>query len=560
MSGFDTFHFHLAPPYPGVSVYAERARDVQTSRLVTDEAAARFYLHRILDPRSTEDFPNIMAPDGPAQVPELTILDIQDSPVEGNRVVRFRQSHRGIPVFGSRVVVELGAEREFVSVDMKIGRVEVDALAWLSPADAVANLITALKLETFAVAKGPALVFFNVHDRRLLLAYLVEDVPASPLEPWAEAEPPADFRAVTLDSDAPEAYNYLVDATNGDIVFSYPSGPTLDIASLCRGVDDLGGQHEFYGRKVGNTFEMADPDRLVTTHDIRFGEIDGAPTPPPVAAPGADWGESNRAAVSAHVNATRVHDFFEAVLHRDGIDGKGMALVSVVNCTRAGLPTPPEWINAQWRPKEGRMVYGQRQLENGKFQSLATFLDVIAHELTHGITTHTAALVYRAESGALNESLSDIFGVIVNNWYLRGEESNVDDWDWEIGPGLSSDGEPIRDASQPTRRGCPDHMRDYRVVAYDVGGVHINSGIHTLAAVNLLRSMDASGARHFTPRAVAGFYYATLQRLTAQATFAEARKQMVDVVATRYAGFPHEASKKVAAVEAAYDAVGIDPL
>jgi len=559
ISGFDTLHFHAVQPDAGASADAEGFRGVRASGFATDEAAARFYLDQILAPRPGEEFRDIVASEEPARVPGLTLLDVQRSPVAENRVVRFRQAHRGVPVFGSRVVVELGAAQEFVSADLKTGRVEVDAVAGLAPADAVAHLIDALEMETFTPAKAPALVFFDVGGGKLVLAYLVEDVPARPPEAWAEAKPPADFRAVALDAEEPEAYNYFVDATNGEILFSYPSGPTLDIASVCRGVDDLGEYCEFSGRKLGGAFEMVDPDRLVTTHDIQFGEIDGAPTPPPVAAPGANWGESNRAAVSAHVNATRVHDFYEAVLHRDGIDGKGMALVSVVNCTRAGLPAPPEWINAQWRPKEGRMVYGQRHLGNGAFQSLATFLDVIAHELTHGVTSHTAALVYLAEPGALNESMSDIFGVIVNNWYLRGEASNVDDWGWEIGPGLGSGGEPLRDASQPTRCGCPDHMRDYRVVDYDLGGVHINSGIHTLAAVNVLRSTDPAGARHFTPREVAGLYYSTLQRLTAQATFAEARKQLRDVVASRYAGFPEEAAAKVAAVDAAYDAVGIAP-
>jgi Zn-dependent metalloprotease len=202
------------------------------------------------------------------------------------------------------------------------------------------------------------------------------------------------------------------------------------------------------------------------------------------------------------------------------------------------------------------MVYGQRLLANGTYQSLATFLDVIAHELTHGITGHTAALIYQDESGALNESISDILGVIVNNWYLH-DRNDVDTWDWEIGPGLGQGGKPLRNASSPATCGCPEKMRDYQHVTYDLGGVHINSGIHTLAAVHVLRSCKPDGKKHFTPGEVAGLYYSTLQRLPAQATFAETRKQLAQVVATRYAGFPADQAENVSAVHAAYDAVGI---
>ena len=63
----------------------------------------------------------------------------------------------------------------------------------------------------------------------------------------------------------------------------------------------------------------------------------------------------------------------------------------------------------------------------------------------------------------------------------------------------------------------PAHMKNFVKTTADSGGVHINSGIHTLAAVNVLRGTDASGARHFTPAEVAGLYYGTLQRLTAAA-------------------------------------------
>src|SRR5262249_7704916 len=124
------------------------------------------------------------------------------------------------------------------------------------------------------------------------------------------------------------------------------------------------------------------------------GDIDRAPVPAnAVSQPSNAWGSKNRAAVSAHVHATRVYDFYKSVLFRDGIDDKGMDLVSIVNCTYDQDESPPEWHNAVWH--ENKMWYGQDLAATGTLRSFARFLDVIAHELTHGVTEHTSNLVYQ---------------------------------------------------------------------------------------------------------------------------------------------------------------------
>jgi bacillolysin len=551
MDGVSAFHHHSDPSHYSQE---EGFRDLGARRFETDEAAARVHLDELLTASSEfEDFRGIVAPEDPALVPELRPTDTQGSPVEGNRVVRFLQTHRGVPVFASRVVVELGSERELVSADVKTATLDADPVARLSPADAasVGREIS----DGGEAPRAPRPVFFGDGKMEHTLAYLVEDVPMS--KPEHDEEPPDDVPRVWLDSLGATTMTYVVDARDGHVIFAYPGDHTLDIATLLRGVDDLGRQHDFHGRQANGGFEMEDPDRRVRTHDLSYMDIATSPLPAAVSSQHADWASTNRAAVSAHVNASRVYDFYESVCHRKGIDDKGMTLVSIVNCITAGLSAPPEWINAQWRGSESRMLYGQRKLANGTFQSLATFLDVIAHELTHGVTSHTAGLVYQDETGALSESMSDILGLIINNWYLNGENSDPRSWTWEIGPGLGTGGAPLRDAAQPTLRGCPDHYLDYKTVTYDHGGVHINSGIHTLAAVKLLQSTDPSGALLFTTREVAGFYYSTLQRLTTMATFKQARDAMVTVVSTRYVGFPSEAADAVAAVEGAYDAVGV---
>ena len=131
-------------------------------------------------------------------------------------------------------------------------------------------------------------------------------------------------------------------------------------------------------------------------------------------------------AVSAHANAQEVADYLFTVLHRNGLDNRGGPFLSTVNCTDSRQPSdqPGEWRNAAWTGKQ--MVYGQR-LVNGQLRSYAVAGDVVAHEITHGLTDRTARLEYAFESGALNESYSDIFGIIISN---RGEP-DIGTWNWQ---------------------------------------------------------------------------------------------------------------------------------
>jgi Zn-dependent metalloprotease len=242
------------------------------------------------------------------------------------------------------------------------------------------------------------------------------------------------------------------------------------------------------------------------------------------------------------------------VLGRHGIDDRGMELVSVVNCTYARAQDPPEWHNAVWY--DNRMWYGRVKEPDGVLRSFARFLDIIAHELTHGVTEHTANLVYRDQSGALNESLSDIFGVVINNWYSVGPDSDTRGWSWEIGPGLGENGKPLRDMSDPARTGDPGHMNQYLVTRQDNGGVHTNSNIHNHAAYRVLTACAGGGSPAMRPSDVAVLYYLALQRLGKLDGFPEMRRSLVSV-AKSYFGNPTERARMVRHIEAAYDTVGI---
>jgi bacillolysin len=354
--------------------------------------------------------------------------------------------------------------------------------------------------------------------------------------------------------------DYLVDAHYGTVLFYYSAAPTIDVPAKCRGVDEGGQVQEFWGRqdKEAGQFEMSDPLRHIRTFDLGYHDMYTTPLPRlPIARESNDWGPANKAAVSAHVNAMRVHDFYKSVLQRNGIDDSGMDLVSIVNSTYGEPAEPQIWRNAVWY--DGKMWYGQTRgsANGGSLVSMSRFLDIIAHELTHGVIDHSSGLKYKDESGALNESFCDIFGVFVKNWYGAPNRDDVATWDREIGSGFKGEGEPLRDLRDPTRTNDPDHYDDRYVGTWDYGGVHTNSNIHNKAAYNLLTATEAEGTPALTVTDAAVLYYLCMVRLTPLATFHEALAVLTDIAKTYFAGDPEVRDRKVAAITNAYAGVGI---
>lgn len=188
-------------------------------------------------------------------------------------------------------------------------------------------------------------------------------------------------------------------------------------------------------------------------------------------------------AQAAHDGAGKVYDFYFNNFKRDSLDGHGMALVSSVHYGN----DPQDAENAAWIGEMGQMVYG----DGGQiFRPLASGLDVVGHEFTHGVIEYTANLDYESQPGALNESYADVFGVLIAN-------SN-----WTVGSVVvKSPPYPIsflRSLSDPNANGYynprspldgvgqPATMSEYANLPVsrraDNGGVHINSGIPNHAA------------------------------------------------------------------------------
>ena len=180
-------------------------------------------------------------------------------------------------------------------------------------------------------------------------------------------------------------------------------------------------------------------------------------------------------------------DFYWDVYQRNSIDDEGLPLLGTVHFGQ-------NYDNAFWNGQQ--MVFGDGDGE--LFNRFTISLDVIGHELTHGVTQDEAQLVYFNQSGALNESVSDVFGSLVKQFKLG---QTADQADWLIGAGLLTQavqGVALRSMKAPGtayddpvlgKDPQPAHMRDYVYTWQDNGGVHINSGIPNhafyLAATNI---------------------------------------------------------------------------
>ena len=171
------------------------------------------------------------------------------------------------------------------------------------------------------------------------------------------------------------------------------------------------------------------------------------------------------------------------------------------------------------------MVFGDGDGE--LFNRFTIALDVIGHELAHGVTEDEAGLVYMFQPGALNEHLSDVFGSLVKQKALG---QTADQADWLIGAGLlakGSNGEALRSMKAPGtayddpvlgKDPQPDHMDQFVETMQDNGGVHINSGIPNKAFYLAATSIGG----HAWEKA-GRIWYETLRdpRLTSEAKFVQ---------------------------------------
>lgn len=526
----------------------------QPKNLDPESAAKRILAHAL----ASDKAPSLTAPVVSDIESEFKSLGVETVPLTGTSIVKFRQQVRGIPVYGSLVSVELDDANEVVSLNSNLATPDVPSfVAKVSPQDALKRIASEAGYGRELPDVTPVLNLYLDAKSKWHLAYIAENVRSRKKQKAPERSVP-----IVIDKDnkpghghgMPIVYDYVIDALTGALVAELPRTPSM-ASQKDKAVDELGKSQSFVIDVTGNKKTMRNAALNIETFDFRFRDPEVLGTKLPGTLVTAPW---SKAAVSAHVNAGAVAGFLRDVLKRNNIDNKGGKLVSSVNCVVERDEDPAgsrNWLNAFWDGKQ--MVYGQVTF-NGALRSLASSLDVVAHELFHGVTEATSRLVYENESGALNESYSDIFGIIVSN----AAERDIAKWDWEIGDGISSSMEALRDMRDPTRFGQPKLMKNFRVLPNtrngDFGGVHINSGIHNFAAFNVMTAKSA-GKFVFKPAELAAIFYITLtQQLSRQSRFTDSRRGAVLATRSLFRTFPQaQIDARARAVEAGFDAAGI---
>jgi Zn-dependent metalloprotease len=245
------------------------------------------------------------------------------------------------------------------------------------------------------------------------------------------------------------------------------------------------------------------------------------------------------AAVSAINGIRKSLNYYERVHGRRGLRNRGEGGTAVVNVTKNGGP----YGNAFFESGTNVMFFGTG--DSASVKNFAISIDVAGHEFTHGVVYSTSNLEYKFESGALNESYSDFFGVLID-----GED------DWLIGEDLFYGNNFFRSMSDPSLKGDPRHMSEFRRLpdteVGDWGGVHTNSGIPNRALYLLAEGLSEEGLGQSIGKDKAGkIAYQTMISLPSTATFEEAAEASVEQAGLLY-GVAEEQ-----AVSDAFGAVGL---
>ncbi len=552
----------LVPSVPGLAG-SSSVVSVQAEGLSKQEVVKAFLQSKVL-----EKTKSLTAGD------QFKIISEETDSETGTYHVRTVEQYQGIPIYGSGQTVALDANNNvyasFGNVTQKLARtiipteaaIEKEAAENIAKAG-VASDIGVDELKTYDGLDTELTIY--PHEGKYFLTYLVK---------------------VSTSTPTPGYFHYFVDATNGEVVNSFNAIHEVDPTSLSvavgRGLNVFGKMQSFpvgkdtatgtsylYGGSIaGGSFSKPNIVPIATFEARRMGET-------PFILLSALFGFTgfeiktnsstnffyDPAAVSAHTNADKINKYYQLAHKRNGIDGKGTPFISTVHIGS-------KWNNAAWNGKQ--MLYGDG--DGNLLGSLAGGLDVAGHEITHGVIEHTANLTYQDESGAINESLADIFGEI-SEMYSSGSYTNPSEW--EMGediytPNKAGDGglrsmKDPRSKTVPAAYGLrdnryPDHYEDRYVGELDKGGVHINSSINNKAAYLISEGGTHNGVTVTGIGAgITGtiYYDALTKYLTPSSGFKEMREAAIQAARDKYPDKNGQPSLQTKAVIDAYDAVGV---
>lgn len=391
-----------------------------------------------------------------------------DTLVPGRRHTRLAQLHRGVPVLGAEIVVQEDGARTVSVLGSLFDGIAIDVAPRLS-ADNALDVAARLTGTTLGLRRSPELGILPHPDGSFRLVYPVRVFTGGDL---------------TI---------FYVDAGTGGIAWSRSDLKRQAAPGLGTGV--LGDAKKMSVRAEGAAYVADDVLRppSLATYDLKGdifrainvlnGVVDLRTTD---LAADADNRWTDGASVDAHTYAGWTYDYYFKRFGRRGLDDHDIEIASIIHpvlradASRYSTVIHDIFFLNAFYAGDGVMVYGEgfppdQPVDGQVFDYLAGGLDVVAHELTHGVTDYTSALVYQGESGALNESFSDMIAASVE-FFFQAPGAGALQADYLLGEDVIRPG-GVRSMSDPAAHGHPDHYSRRYTGPQDAGGVHINSGI-----------------------------------------------------------------------------------
>lgn len=460
---------------------------------------------------------------------------------EGNRHIRFQQMYRNLPVFGTELIVHLDRDNVVRGSDGRfIPGIDLPEKPKITAGEAKKRILSHQPRNKEIPGNEPVLIVLVREGK----AYLAWHMTVAGIDKGLDGK------------DIPAEWAYFVDASAGEVLWKYNNLPT-HTRTTGLGTGRYAGSIAVntVHNHTSNKYELEDQwvptGARVRTHDSNNGY--------PPAALSVDsnnnWSAADQGPeVDCHHYSRIVFDYFLMVHGRNSYDDAGadMEIYSHVGTN---------WNNASWSPSQQHVKIGDG---DGTTWDPFCTLDMIAHEWTHAVTEHTAGLIYYGESGALNESMSDVFAALIEGDWLHGEDC----WLGATAPAGRNMADPTNGGQYDPANAInsvlaghqPDHTDDQYAGAADNGGVHINSGImnkaaHLIATGGTWRGITMCEA---LGNDVLGrlYYQALTAHLTASSDFADMRQAVLDSLDDLYAGDPRYNRWK-GTIKNAFAAVGV---
>jgi bacillolysin len=485
---------------------------------------------------------------------DLRLVQQRTDPLVPSRAhERFTQSYRGVRVFGGDITRQTENGLTTSIFGTLYEGITIDTAAKLGPAEARVA-IARLSGVDLPDNYEPELVVLPKDEGGYALAYRGRAFGDAGL------------------------FVYFIDASTGSLLLSYSDLKTQ--SAVGKGAGVLGDTKKLSVHKVTSGYRTEDelrPPTLVTfdmkSNLTRTRALLAGTTTPTAADLGTDsdntW--TDPAVVDAHAYSGWVYDYMYKRFGRRGLDDANIPVLGLVHpADRSTVlqQTPATigtfYLNAFYAGG-GVMVFGEGLPSNLTFDGqhwnyLSGALDVFAHELTHGVTDFSSGLVYRNESGALNEAFSDMIGVSAE-FYFQPPGNGPLQADYMMGEDVITPG-GVRSIANPGAYGDPNHYSHRYTGTDDNGGVHTNSAIASYAfylaiegGVNSTSGLAVTGVGGARREQIEkAFYRAFTQLLPSTATFAVARAATIQSARDLY-GADSAAARAIAE---AWTAVGVN--